>query len=78
VIIFRLEFYGVEFFRARDQHGVELGLGITCNGVSVYKGRTHIITFAWYVVIIVVVVVVVVALFMYIGQYRNRWFYNNM
>ncbi len=49
VLCFRLEFYGVELFRARDQHGVELGLGITCNGISVYKGRTHITTFNWYV-----------------------------
>ena len=49
VCVCRLEFYGVELFRACDQHGVELGLGITCRGISVYKGRTHIITFEWYV-----------------------------
>lgn len=47
LFVVRLEFYGVELFRARDQHGVELGLGITCRGISVYKGRTHITTFAW-------------------------------
>ena len=45
----RLEFYGVELFGAKDHHGVELGLGITCNGISVFKGRTLITTFAWYV-----------------------------
>ena len=39
----------MELFKAKDHHGVELGLGITCNGVSVFKGRLLITTFAWYV-----------------------------
>ena len=39
----------MELFKAKDHHGVDLGLGITCNGVSVFKGRTLITTFAWYV-----------------------------
>ena len=43
----RLEFYGVELFTARDHHGVELGLGITGNGIGVFKNRTAITTFSW-------------------------------
>jgi len=31
VLSYRLEFYGVELFPARDHHGTELGLGITGN-----------------------------------------------
>ena len=44
----RLEFYGVELFTARDHHGVELGLGITGNGIGVFKNRTIITTFSWW------------------------------
>ena len=40
----------MELFQARDHHGVELGLGITCNGVSVFKGRTLITTFEWSII----------------------------
>lgn len=43
----RLEFYGVELYQAKDHHGVELGLGITGTGISVFKGRIVITTFAW-------------------------------
>ena len=47
VLLCRLEFYGVELFPARDHHGVELGLGITCNGISVFKDKLLITTFGW-------------------------------
>ena len=45
--LLRLDFYGVDLFKAKDHHGVELGLGITGEGVSVFKGRTFITTFMW-------------------------------
>ena len=45
----RLEFYGVDLFPARDHHGVELGLGVTSNGISVFKDKILITTFGWLV-----------------------------
>ncbi|XP_064402254.1 tyrosine-protein phosphatase non-receptor type 4-like [Halichondria panicea] len=42
-----LDFYGVELFPAKDHHGVDLGLGITGNGLSVFKSRILITTFSW-------------------------------
>ena len=43
----RLEFYGVELYPAKDHHGIDLALGITTDGVSVFKSRTIITTFPW-------------------------------
>ena len=37
----------MELYQAKDHHGVELGLGITGTGISVFKGRIVITTFAW-------------------------------
>ena len=45
----RLEFFGVDLFAARDHHGVELGLGVTSNGISVFKDKILITTFGWLV-----------------------------
>jgi len=47
ILSYRLEFYGVELFPARDHHGTELGLGITGNGIGVFKNRVIITTFSW-------------------------------
>jgi len=44
---YSLDFYGVELFPAKDHHGVELGLGITGLGLSVFKNRILITTFSW-------------------------------
>jgi hypothetical protein len=43
----RLEFYGVELFPAKDHHGIDLSLGITTDGIAVFKSRTIITTFLW-------------------------------
>jgi hypothetical protein len=43
----RLEFYGVELFPAKDHHGIDLSLGITTEGIAVFKSRTIITTFPW-------------------------------
>ena len=44
---YSLDFYGVELFPAKDHQGVELGLGITSNGLSVFKSKAFITTFPW-------------------------------
>jgi len=49
ILSYRLEFYGVELFPARDHHGTELGLGITENEIGVFKNRVIITTFSWWV-----------------------------
>ena len=46
-VIGRLEFYGVELFPAKDHHGIDLSLGITTDGIAVFKSRTIITTFLW-------------------------------
>ncbi len=43
----RLDHYGVELYSAKDHHGVELGLGITPGGISVFRHQTVMTTFSW-------------------------------
>ncbi|XP_078655769.1 tyrosine-protein phosphatase non-receptor type 4-like isoform X18 [Branchiostoma floridae x Branchiostoma belcheri] len=43
----RLEFYGVDLHYARDQSNLEIQLGVTAAGISIYQNGVKINTFSW-------------------------------
>ncbi|XP_066302409.1 tyrosine-protein phosphatase non-receptor type 4-like isoform X14 [Branchiostoma lanceolatum] len=43
----RLEFYGVDLHYARDQSNLEIQLGVTAGGISIYQNGVKINTFSW-------------------------------
>ena len=43
----QLEFYGIEQYFARDDHGIEITLGVGADGIVVFRDMTKLSTFSW-------------------------------
>lgn len=43
----QLEFYGIEQYFARDDHGIEITLGVGADGIVVFRDMMKLSTFSW-------------------------------
>ena len=42
-----MEFYGIEQYFARDDHGIEISLGVCADGIVVFRDMNKLSTFSW-------------------------------